>query len=166
MDTKSFNEYESTKSHASDLKRAFSDIRNNLPNTDAYVQILKNLQIQHGMDKDYFSNYLDVANGLAEHFLKFDELNSNYNAIEIRKQRAERKAERRDIWILWFQRTARWAAGILLFVLLYSLCVFASEKTNFIKIPVRDVITLDSSNPANHSELIEENPLESMSSAK
>lgn len=50
-----------------------------------------------------------------------------------------RRAERRSMWILWSQRLIRWVLGAVVAVMLYSVVVWASEKSSFVKIPVRDL---------------------------
>lgn len=60
---------------------------------------------------------------------------------EIQQQRAFTKAERKDMWLLWIQKTTRWALGFAVAIILYSGAVWLSEKyPDFIKVPVRDWI--------------------------
>ena len=68
---------------------------------------------------------------------KLDEYRSR-STLYLEHSKAQRKAERQDMWILWLQRLVRWTLGIIAAVVLYSALVWASEKDNFIKIPIKD----------------------------
>jgi len=42
------------------------------------------------------------------------------------------------MWVLWGHKAVRWIAGAIVAVMLYSLAVYLSEVSNFIKVPVKD----------------------------
>ncbi|PHR80495.1 MAG: hypothetical protein COA59_17490 [Colwellia sp.] len=54
--------------------------------------------------------------------------------------KATRKAERRDMWTLWFQKLIRWTLGAIVAILLYSGVVWVADNTSFIKVPIKDWI--------------------------
>ncbi|WP_435626413.1 hypothetical protein [Candidatus Ferrigenium straubiae] len=60
------------------------------------------------------------------------------STLSLEHGKAQRKAERRDTWILWFQKLVRWTLGTIVAVVLYSVAILASEKCDFIKIPIKD----------------------------
>lgn len=62
------------------------------------------------------------------------------NLFEVKKQMAIREAERLDQWKLWRDKLARWFMGGSAALVLYSIFVALSEKWDFIKIPVRDMV--------------------------
>ena len=68
---------------------------------------------------------------------KLDEYRSR-STLSLEHGKAQRKAERRDTWILWLQKLVRWTLGTIVAVVLYSAAVWASEKCDFIKIPIKD----------------------------
>jgi formyltetrahydrofolate synthetase len=51
------------------------------------------------------------------------------------------EAERSRAWLLFWQKSLRWSLGVVFALIMYSGAVFLSENINFIKIPVRDLIT-------------------------
>lgn len=59
---------------------------------------------------------------------------------QIDLDKLERQAERHDMWKLWAHKTIRWALGGVTAVLLYSAAVWAAEKSDFIKVPIRDMV--------------------------
>ena len=82
--------------------------------------IRESVKISESVDK-YISDYLMEWN------------NEKIKAEELRK------ADRRSMWILWSQRLVRWALGGFVAVMLYSVVVWASEHSSFVKVPVRDL---------------------------
>lgn len=60
------------------------------------------------------------------------------NSLELDHAKATRRSERQDMWVSWFQKAIRWSLGVILAVLLYSMVVWMSEKTEFIKVPIKD----------------------------
>lgn len=55
------------------------------------------------------------------------------------QRKVSRGADLKYFWRLWLERSARWIFGAVLVVVLYSSFVWASERCDFIKIPLRDV---------------------------
>ncbi len=51
-----------------------------------------------------------------------------------------RASLRIDRWKDWFQRYVRWTIGIFAAVTIYSTVVWMSEKTDFFKVPIRDIL--------------------------
>lgn len=82
--------------------------------------IRESVKLSESVDK-YISGYL-----------------SEWNNEKIKSEEM-RKAERKSMWILWSQRLVRWTLGGLVAVMLYSVVVWASEHSTFVKVPVRDL---------------------------
>jgi len=57
---------------------------------------------------------------------------------EMEKRDREKANERWHMWVLWIQKTARWALGSIAAVLLYSAVVSFEKPNGFIKVPVKD----------------------------
>jgi hypothetical protein len=51
------------------------------------------------------------------------------------------KAERSRAWVLFWHKTIRWVFGVSAALLIYSCAVYLSIEFDFIKVPVRDLIT-------------------------
>jgi hypothetical protein len=87
---------------------------------------------------NYIEEFVKASYGLAGLSSKYS---SNYVAAW-EKEKAKgvdlRKAERKDMWISWIQKTIRWGLGIIFAVLLYSTIAWVSEKNEFVKIPIKD----------------------------
>lgn len=58
----------------------------------------------------------------------------------------KRKAERDDMWTLYWHKLTRWTIGAIVTVLLYSSAVALSESWSFIKVPIKDWIPQQVSN--------------------
>jgi len=58
--------------------------------------------------------------------------------VELAKKEDERNAERKYLWRLWGERLVRWTLGAFAAVLIYSCAVWASEHSEFIKVPIKD----------------------------
>ncbi len=88
--------------------------------------------------------FLKYMNWGAQYTLKVESYISNVNKsnmLAIAYEMEARKAERKDIWILWIQKSFRWCVGVVLAVALYSSLVnFSETYPKIIHIPVRDLI--------------------------
>ena len=86
-------------------------------------------------------SYLMKVNELTKRLEQFSNYHEKNEFFDISKAIEHRKAERNDAWMLWRDKLIRWTAGITAAVLMYSTFVYLSEKVDFIKVPVHDLVT-------------------------
>lgn len=83
------------------------------------------------------------ANAISNQLINFKNKLQSTDHFEIARTQSVRKAERHDMWKLWAQKSVRWVAGIFLAVVVYSTLVAWSESSDFIKVPLRDMIVAE-----------------------
>jgi len=60
--------------------------------------------------------------------------------VDQQHEAAKRTDEENHKWKAWGFAMVRWAIGIVLAIVLYSALVFIDDKTDWIKIPIRDIV--------------------------
>ncbi len=136
----------------------FEDIQPNLTDLEKYLEDINSILSQYGIElfsrgkgigslSAQFQKNPAGTGGLPniENFIlqsiEIVEKLKKYRTdltLSLEFAKAQRKAERRDIWILWLQKLVRWTLGTIVAVVLYSAAVWTSEKCDFIKIPIKD----------------------------
>lgn len=85
-------------------------------------------------------NLFKEANIIANQLVNFKNTLQSTEYFEIEKLKSIRKAERIDMWKLWRDKLGRWLLGGFAAITLYSALVLLSEKYEFFKVPVRDLV--------------------------
>lgn len=132
------------------LNHHLGDVNTNLNHLD--IEPISLGKGQGSLEKQFKKNPEGVgAFGPVDNFIQeavritdtINEYTQDYSKvwnIQQDKVNKTRKAERKDMWVLWFQKLVRWSLGTLVAVILYSGAVWASENYDFIKVPIKDWI--------------------------
>lgn len=144
----------STESQYYELKNQVENVKDHLTNTVGVLTESGYINDKQTSLTDALSNIIKDAdfpkNDVIKYLLKvdklmaaFEEFESNKNSLEyfeVSKQKYIGASERAEIWKLWRDKLGRWVLGASSAVVLYSAFVALSKSTEFIVIPVRDLI--------------------------
>lgn len=121
-------------------KNTLSENKNVMDNLSRLIKSIIPNDKHSGFPLVELHNYLNNLYGIKDTIKTFEKFMTEENYIEVKQQLAIKKAERQAIWPLWRDKLARWFMGVSAAVILYSAFVALSNKWDFIKIPVRDMV--------------------------
>ena len=92
---------------------------------------------EYGIDRELNKYFVSAAylKKVVEEYVDKQKISS---VLDLHKMELTKKAERKEIWKLWFQKTIRWIAGVTIAVLLYTFFVWL-EGEGIVTLPVRDL---------------------------